>query len=133
MHAHFTLSCIGKLLDGPTLPELLCLKIPQRVGSHYFEFGVLLLNDLTGSHVMRWRQECQGDPVRIVLGILQEWLEWRNGKPVTWESLVMVLRDIGLPKLADQIATKTQLSIKPVPGEMCPCHFHVKFDQVVTL
>ena len=72
--------------------------------------------------MIRWRQECQGDPVRIVLGILQEWLQG-NGKPVTWKSLVMVLRDIGLPKPADQIETKTQLSIKPVPGKRCSCHF----------
>ena len=126
MHAHFTLFCVGKLLDGPTLPELLCLRILQYVGPNYVYFGVLLLNDLTGSRVMRWRQECQGDPVRIVLGILQEWLEG-NGKPVTWESLDVVLRDISLPELANQIATKT------VPGEKCPCHFHAKFDRVAML
>ena len=34
--------------------------------------------------------------------ILQEWMEGR-GLPVTWESLVQILRDTKLPNLADQI------------------------------
>ena len=37
-----------------------------------------------------------------MLRILQEWLEGK-GLPVTWESLVQVLRDTGLSVLADLI------------------------------
>lgn len=37
-----------------------------------------------------------------MLRILGEWMEGK-GLPVTWESLVKTLRDIGLLVLADQI------------------------------
>ena len=46
--------------------------------------------------------ECRGKSERIILRILQEWMEGR-GWPVTWESLVQTLRDTKLPNLADQI------------------------------
>ena len=46
--------------------------------------------------------ECRGKPERIVLRILQEWLEGK-GLPVTWESLIQTLRDTDLSLVADQI------------------------------
>jgi hypothetical protein len=46
--------------------------------------------------------ECRGKPERIVLRILQEWLEGK-GLPVTWESLIQTLRDTDLSVLADKI------------------------------
>ena len=71
-------------------------------------FGIVLLNDETGSRVNSIEDECRGKPERIVLMILQEWLE-AKGLPVTWESLIQTLRDTDLSVLADQIQT-TKLS-----------------------
>ena len=94
----------------PTLPELLCLEIPQAVGVHYLTFGILLLNDKTGSRVMALKKECQGVADDVILRILQEWLEGK-GLPVTWETLIQTLRNTKLSVLADQI----QASLKPQP------------------
>ena len=88
------------------MPELLRLRVPQQVGANFSTFGIFLLNDMTGSRVDIIDTECRGKPERIVLKILQEWLEGK-GLPVTWESLIQTLRDTDLSVLADQIqATK---------------------------
>ena len=88
--------------EQPSLPELLRLKVPREVGANYSMFGIFLLNDRTGSRVNAIDDECRGKSDRIILKILQEWLEGK-GLPVTWQSLVQTLRDTGLLVLADQI------------------------------
>ena len=88
--------------ERPTLPELLRLKVHQEVGANYSTFGIILLNDRTGSRVQSLKQACLGNPEDVMLRILQEWIEGK-GLPVTWESLVQTLRDIDLSVLADQI------------------------------
>ena len=88
--------------ERPSLPQLVRLKIPQQVGANYLMFGIILLNDQTGSRIRSFKKECQGDAEDVMLKILQEWLEGK-GLPVTWESLVQTLRDIDLSVLADQI------------------------------
>ena len=81
--------------EGPTLPELLRLRVPQSVGDNYSTFGIFLLNDKTGSRVDAIEDAYIGKPEKITLKILQEWLEGK-GLPLTWESLVQTLRDTGL-------------------------------------
>ncbi|CAI8031779.1 hypothetical protein GBAR_LOCUS18013, partial [Geodia barretti] len=46
-------------MGPPTLPQLLRLKIPQRVGANYSTFGILLLNDTVGSRVRQPRGTVQ--------------------------------------------------------------------------
>ena len=94
----------------PSLSELLHLKVPQQVGANYLMFGIILLNDQTGSRVNAIDDECRGKSDRIILRILQEWIEGK-GIPVMWETLVQTLRDIDLSVLANQI----QASKIPVP------------------
>jgi hypothetical protein len=93
---------ISRLGEKPTLPTLLRLKVPSEVGTKYFTFGVLLLDDLTGKRVESIRYECHDNPERITQMILGEWLEGK-GLPVTWQSLVKSLRDMELFSLADVI------------------------------
>ena len=97
----------------PTLPQLLRLKIPQRVGANYSTFGIFLLNDTVGSRVRALKKECQGDTEDIILQILQEWLEGRGLEPVTWETLIKTLRDSDLSALADEVHQKELLSPPP--------------------
>ena len=85
------------------MQELLDFKIHQEVSTSYFKFGVILLNDETGSRVSGFEHACLRDPEPIVKRILQEWLEGK-GLSVTWEILIKTLRDIELSTLADQIA-----------------------------
>ena len=87
----------------PTLPELLCLEILEGVGAHYFTFGVLLLNDKTGSRVDAIENMYCRDGERICRKILQEWLEGKGLEPVTWETLVQTLRNTKLFTLADSV------------------------------
>ena len=90
----------------PSLPMLLRLKLHQQVHLNYLTFGIFLLNDRTGSRVKFIEEKCSWDPQRIMVRVLQEWLEGK-GLPVTWESLIQTLRDTDLSVLADQIqATK---------------------------
>ena len=74
----------------------------EQVGGSYFKFGVILLNDQTGSLVRSLEQECLRNPETIVLKILNKWMEGR-GLPVMWESLIKTLRDVNLSTLADNI------------------------------
>ena len=91
--------------EGPTLPELVRLGVPQQVKDNYSMFGICLLNDETGSQVDTIEDACGGKPERITRKILQEWMEGK-GLPLTWESLIKTLRDTGLSTLADEIAAK---------------------------
>ena len=54
----------------PTLPQLMRLKIPEKVGTKYRQFGTLLLNDDTGSLVDIAEKSCHYQPDDIVTSIL---------------------------------------------------------------
>ena len=88
--------------EQPSMLDIIRLRIPQKVGANYFPFGIILLNDRTGSLVNAIEHDCNRQSGPIVQKILQEWLEGK-GVPVTWDSLVKTLRDIDLSSLADQI------------------------------
>ena len=104
----------------PTLPELLrftCadakkINIAKQIGDEYKTFGTLLLNDDNGKKVTSMESKHQSDPSKINMLILEEWLngsgEWLNGsgeQPVTWATLIEVLRDSDLSTLANDIST----------------------------
>ena len=94
----------------PTLPQLLRLKIPQRVGAKYATFGILLLNDTVGSRLESLKLMCLGNPEDIAQQILKEWLEGKGLEPVTWVTLIKTLRDSDLSALADEVHQKQLLS-----------------------
>jgi len=108
LHVLFTSSPATK----PNLQEFLkftfadgkVISIPVEIGTRYFEFGVFLLDDRSGSRVASMAFRHQNIPKQINIQILQEWLEGSGKQPVTWATLVEVLHDIGLPTLADEIA-----------------------------
>ena len=86
----------------PSLPKLLQLEIPMKIGAHYRNFGIFLLNDEDGSRVDAMELECLGKCQRIVQKILQEWIAG-NGGPTTWSTLIKTLHDCEFHVLADQI------------------------------
>ena len=88
--------------DCPNLPDLLQLDILQVVGVNYEMFGVLLLDDKTGSQIDIIVDDCRGMSERIVRSILKEWLKGK-GKPVTWQALIDTLRNCKHTDLADKI------------------------------
>ena len=95
----------------PTLPELLkfiCadgreVNIPVEIATKYTQLGAFLLDDQSGSRVKIIVHKHHDDAEQINTEIFQEWLTGRGKKPVTWATLVEVLRDIELTTLAGDI------------------------------
>ena len=109
MFAHCFLYLIG--LNGkPTMPQLLNFKdgtktinIPLTIGTHYPNFGTLLLGDY--GYVSDLEQQYNRRSEKINSQILQDWLEGKGKEPKSWATLVGVLRDIEMGELANQIET----------------------------
>jgi len=57
-------------------------------------FGILLLDDGTGSRVNSLVHKHQSDAEQINSEILQQWIAGKGKHPVTWKTLVEVLCDI---------------------------------------
>ena len=74
-----------------------------RVGRKYHNFGIFLLSDDDGSQIDTIESKFREDPYRINQEILKIWLQGRGEGPVTWTTLVKVLKTIGLGSLAQSI------------------------------
>ena len=79
------------------------INIPQVVSTKFSQFGILLLNDPNGTRVHDIEDKCNRDVERVNTEILREWVTGRGKKPVNWETLIKVLRDTGLHRLASEI------------------------------
>ena len=84
--------------DRPTMPELVRLKVSQEISTNWYDVGVLLLEDKTGARIKSIEETCRGNPKRINDEVLQQWIEGNGKMPVTWRTLVEVLRDAELTK-----------------------------------
>ena len=98
--------------NTPTLHELLNfpgqekrINVPQEIGTKYKTFGTILLEDDSGARVDDIVPEYGERAEHINTEILKEWLTGRGKQPVTWATLVEVLRDIELSTLAGEIST----------------------------
>ena len=78
------------------------INIPERIGINYFMFGVLLLNDETGAEVTAIITAHHENATLINLEILSRWIGGK-GQPLSWDTLISVLEDIGLGNLAGDI------------------------------
>ena len=94
----------------PTLIELVRFRgrdrrinIPQEISTKYHQFGILLLEDTNRARVRNMEHKHRGDAEQINMEILEEWISGRGRKPVSWEILTEVLRDVELSQLAGDI------------------------------
>ena len=94
-----------KMLTKFPHPSNNSVNIACEVGVKYSDFGIHLLQDVTGAHVLALERELDRDAERINKRILTEWLSGR-GRPTTWETLVEVLNIIGKGELAKKIKEK---------------------------
>jgi len=83
------------------------INIPEQIGTNCFLFGVLLLNDETGTEVKTIVTKHWEDAEQIILEILRLWIGGK-GKPLSWDTLVDVLKAIGLNTLAGDIQDSSQ-------------------------
>ena len=79
------------------------INIPEEIGTNYNRFGMFLLDDPNGTRVNNIERKHRGDAMQINTEILREWAIGRGKKPVSWETLTEVLRDIELGALASEI------------------------------
>ena len=91
------------------MPELIHFKtrsgsinILEQIGSRYEQLGVMLLEDTTGA-VTEAIIKCSHDASEINLHIFKQWIQGKGKKPIEWSTLIEVLNDIGLSKLANEI------------------------------
>ena len=98
-------------LANPKLGELLCFKgkdpkplnLAIKVSTKYSSLGVFLLNDETGIIVQALENEHNKNSEEINKAIFRKWLQGMGALPVSWSTLIDVLRKIGLGTLADDI------------------------------
>ena len=84
------------------------VNLAQEIGIKYFEFGTFLLEDATGACISALKKELRDNAEDINREIFQKWLSGGGKKPVSWETLIAVLEDIGLSELAKSIAEVKQ-------------------------
>ena len=80
------------------------INIPQRICTKWDEFGIFLLEDDNAAIIDSIAREQRDRPEQINKDILKRWIQG-EGQPVTWETLVEVLRNIELNELANDIAS----------------------------
>ena len=83
------------------------INIPQQIGTNYFPFGVLLINDETGAEVNAVTTQHRDNAQQTNLEILRLWIGGK-GKPLSWDTLINVLKAIGLNNLAGDIQESLQ-------------------------
>ena len=93
-----------------TLPQLISFKGRSRnlnllelIGTHYWELGILLLDDTVGEATKTIIEHHHHDPTKINLEIFQKWILCRGKMPVEWSTLIDVLNSIGLVDLASEM------------------------------
>ena len=88
------------------------INIPQEIGVKYHNFGLLLLEDDTGARIHAIAHEHRDNAEQINTKVLQQWINGRGKQPVTWKTLIEVLHDIELSRLAGEIeAVKCDMDI----------------------
>ncbi len=98
------------------MPELTVLhinggervKVIEGISTNYREFGILLLKDDTGVRLKAIVLECRENPKAIITEILVRWLAGMGKEPVSWKTLIEVLKDIDLLALASDIESALQ-------------------------
>ena len=102
-----------KLLKFPIKDGGSHIDIIEKVGTKYNKFGVLLLEDESGSKVDTIESHYREDPERINHEIFRRWLKGEGKQPVTWKTLTEVLHDSHLSCIAEEIeATFTKLPVQ---------------------
>ena len=72
---------------------------------HYAELGMHLLDDRNGDTIASQEEQFQRNPVKIATAVYKNWISGTGRKPISWRTLLGVLRDIELNSLAEEIET----------------------------
>ena len=98
-----------KLLTNLPIDGMKNLKIIKKTSTRYNELAMYLLNDDNCDIVSSLEEKCLHDSDKITRAVFKKWIDGTGRKPVTWQTLVGVLKDIELNSLADEIETALNL------------------------
>ena len=93
------------------------MNVVQQIGTHYSKLGPPLLNDDTGAVTDAIVFQYQRDADAINQEILKRWLRGQGKQPVTWFTLICVLRDVELSELAQRIEEDLVAQIQAMAEE----------------
>ncbi len=79
------------------------VKVLEGISINYHDFGILLLEDNTGTQLNAIVDKCRENAKAINREILVQWLAGKGKQPVSWNTLLEVLKDIDLQALASDI------------------------------
>ena len=105
------------LLHFPTLRECKEVSIPERIGTYFKQFGIFLLEDVGGQKVNIIQYEMKDRVIEVVIQIFQKWLNGEGSKPVTWATLIHILKKSSLHTLSDKIKESCDISVMNIPFE----------------
>ena len=128
MFSPFSITAVGSLGSKPTLPILLNFKtssgstvnVFQQIKTHYSKLGPLLLDDDTGAVTSAIVSQHHPDADAINQEILIRWLRGQGKRPVTWSTLISVLKDMRFSELAEVIQEALTSSTQSF-GETVTC------------
>ena len=79
------------------------VNLAQKIGTRYEDFGILLLRDDDGDRTDAIVRELEKRAEDINKRIFRLWVKGEGLQPVSWATLVGVLHDMGLNKLARDV------------------------------
>ena len=91
------------LLSFPAIVDGKKLNIISEIGTSYISFGILLLEDDKGNKIYAIEKEFLKNAFDINSRIVNLWLNGKGKQPITWETLIEVLKQIDLTVLASKI------------------------------
>lgn len=87
------------------------IDIIQDISINYNTFGECLLNDKKKVIMRGIEHQHQRNTESINEAIFERWLDGKGRRPISWSTLVTVLRDVKLHALADQIEGESKRMI----------------------
>ena len=92
------------------------VNIVQKTSTNYTTIGMQLLEDDNCDIVNGLKKTHGSDTEEIIAAVYKKWISGTGRKPVTWSTLVDVLRDVELTSIADIIEPSLfQYSPPPSP------------------
>ena len=97
-HAKIIISLLQSSGHPPDLPTLhrfpvknRFIDIAAKIGTDYELFGTFLLQDKDRNKVKTIERSERGDPLRITVEILRQWLQGNGKLPVNWQTLIQCM------------------------------------------
>ena len=79
------------------------INIITKCSTEYNDLGILLLDDDNGDIVKSLEMEHHFNGEHVITEIFRRWINGTGMKPISWNILIAVLRDVDLHTLADEL------------------------------